>query len=107
MNGIRMAIVGAVLAAGTIPSSGSAFQSGYWHDFCMAQATYQCTEGDNLGYPYFSACGAAMYDICMEENGQPSGSGGDLFYRPSVPYCHVSGRIEAGDVSDPSTECSL
>ena len=104
MSRIRVAMAGAVLALGTMPASSPA-QSGFWHDFCMGQATNLCIEGDNLGYAYFSACGAAMYDICMEENGQPSGGGGDLFYRPPGPICHVAGRIEAGSITDPSTQC--
>ena len=103
MNKAKLALIGVVFATAMLGSKASA-QSGYWHNFCMSQASYACQQGDNLGYPYFSACGQALYEICMVENGQGTFGGGGV-YIPNAPTCYPTGRVQAGDIENPEEQC--
>lgn len=102
---IAILTIGLAGAIAMVPV-GSEAQSGFYHEFCMAQATQECTDGGNLGYPDFASCGAARYDQCMGENGQPTGDGRVIFGPAFYPRCNVAGRIDAGTITDPSTQCS-
>lgn len=107
MKTFKALTIMAFAAGSVMPATASAVQSG--PDFCIGYAELVCggeAASNYLGWGSFSACAAFIYQECSGAvAGEPDLSGNIPRPGGGAPRCFVSGRIDAGQISNPSVQC--
>ena len=101
-----LAAIPTLIAASLMPASAQA--QNYSDLLCVSMAQDVCTADSNyLGWGDFTSCAQAISAECMQsafDGPDMSGMIGGLGF--SAPRCFVTGRIDAGTITDPAIQCS-